>query len=73
MGNVYYELIYKNCIYSGISNKINFETRNGTEDKTEELEYIVAKYNEEVLMSGDSLYEQLEGYKKALAERDLID
>ena len=32
-----YELTYILCIYSGISNKLDFETKYGDEDKTEEI------------------------------------
>ena len=64
-----YDLDYKLCIYSGISNKIRFETEFGTDDKTEELKYIVERYCEEELLSGDYLKEELERYIEAVKGR----
>ena len=64
-----YDLDYKLCIYSGISNKIRFETEYGTEDKTEELTYLVDRYSAEELLSADYLKEELERYISKVKER----
>ena len=67
--NTDYDLDYTLCIYSGISNKIRLETEFGTDDKNEELKYIVDRYCKEELLSGDYLKEELERYIEAVRER----
>ena len=64
-----FDLDYKLCIYSGILNKIKFEMEYGTDDKTEELTYLVDRYSEEELLSADYLKEELERYISAVKER----
>lgn len=64
-----YDLDYKLCIYSGILNKIKFETEYGTDDKTEELTYLVDRYSAEELLSADYLKEELERYISKVKER----
>lgn len=64
-----YDLYYKLCIYSGILNKIKFETEYGTDDKTEELTYLVDRYSAEELLSADYLKEELERYISTVKER----
>ena len=64
-----YDLDYKLCIYSGILNKIRFETEYGTEDKTEELTHLVDRYSAEELLSADYLKEELERYISKVKER----
>ena len=64
-----FDLDYKLCIYSGILNKIKFETEYGTDDKTEELTYLVDRYSAEELLSADYLKEELERYISKVKER----
>ena len=64
-----YDLDYKLCIYSGILNKIKFETEYGTDDKIEELTYLVDRYSAEELLSADYLKEELERYISTVKER----
>ena len=42
--NSKYDLVYTNCIYSGIFNTIDFEIKYGTKDRREELQYIIKRY-----------------------------
>ena len=63
------EMMYYSCVYSGISNKIDFEIQYGTEDNTEELQYCVDKYCEDFVISGNYLKEKLEEYKQAIKSR----
>ena len=64
-----HDFSYTTCIYSGISNRIKFETKYGTDDKTEELKYLVDRYCEEEIISGNYLKEELERYIEAAKER----
>ena len=64
-----FDLDYKLCIYSGISNKIKFETEYGTDDKIEELTYLVDRYSAEELLSADYLKEEMERYISKVKER----
>lgn len=67
--NERYDLTFASCVYSGILNQIDFEIRHGTEDKTEELQYLVERYNNDFIVSGFYLIEKLEEYKKAIKSR----
>ena len=67
--NISCKMMYYSCIYSGISNKIDFEMQYGAEDKTEELQYCVDKYCEDFVISGNYLKEKLEEYKQAIKSR----
>ena len=42
--NSKYDLTYTNCIYSGISNEIDFEIKYGTYNRREEIKYIIDRY-----------------------------
>lgn len=53
--NSKYDLTYTNCIYSGISDAIDFEIKYGTKDKREELQYIIKRYCNEEIVSGSYL------------------
>lgn len=61
MGNSY-QIAYKLCIYSGIYRAIDHELKYGTINKSDELSWIVNKYCEEELLSGNSLKEKLNEY-----------
>ena len=67
--NERYGLTFASCVYSGILNQIDFEIRHGTEDKTEELQYLVDRYNNDFIVSGSYLIEKLEEYKQAIKNR----
>ena len=67
--NISCKMMYYSCVYSGISNKIDFEMKHGTEDNTEELQYCVDKYCEDFIVSGSYLIEKLEEYKQAIKSR----
>ena len=67
--NIRGEMMYYSCVYSGISNKIDFEMKYGTDDRTEELQYCVDKYCEDFVISGHYLKEKLEEYKQAIQSR----
>ena len=67
--NISCKMMYYSCVYSGISNKIDFEMKHGTEDNTEELQYCVDKYCEDFVISGHYLKEKLEEYKQAIKSR----
>ena len=67
--NISCKMMYYSCVYSGISNKIDFEMKHGIEDKTEELQYCVNQYCEDFVISGHYLKEKLEEYKKAIQNR----
>ena len=71
--NAKYDFLYDSCIYSGISRQIEFETKYGTEDKHQELKYIVDKYNNEIIVSGAYLTELYEKYVESLKERGVIE
>lgn len=64
-----HDLAFASCVYSGISNKIDFEMKHGTEDKTEELQYCVDKYCSDFVVSGNYLNEKLAEYKQAIKSR----
>lgn len=64
-----HDLAFASCVYSGISKKIDFEMKHGTEDKTEELQYLVDRYNNDFIVSGSYLIEKLEEYKQAIKSR----
>lgn len=67
--NIKGKMMYYSCVYSGISDKIDFETKHGTEDKFEELQYCVDKYCEDFVISGHNLKEKLKEYKRAIKAR----
>ena len=67
--NQKYDLSFATCVFSGISSKIDFEMKHGTEDNTEELQYCVDKYCEDFVISGHYLKEKLEEYKQAIKSR----
>lgn len=67
--NIRGKMMYYSCVYSGISNNIDFEMKYGTEDRTEELQYCVDKYCEDFVISGNYLKEKLEEYKQAIQSR----
>ena len=71
--NAKYDFVYDSCIYSGISRQIEFETKYRTEDKRQELKYIVDKYNNEIVVSGAHLTELYEKYVESLKERGVIE
>ena len=67
--NERYDLTFASCVYSGILNQIDFEIRHGTEDKTEELQYLVDRYCEEFIISGNYLQEKMNEYAFSLKKR----
>ena len=71
--NAKYDFDYYMCVYSGISSHIEHETKYGTEDKRQELKYIVDRYNNEIIVSGASLTELYEKYVESLGERGIIE
>lgn len=71
--NSKYDLTYTNCIYSGISDTIDFEIKHCKEDKREELKYIVDKYCDEVVISGVHLQEKYNDYVETLKNKGLIN
>ena len=68
-----YDFDYYMCVYSGISSHIERETKYGTEDKRQELKYIVDKYNNEIIVSGAYLTELYEKYVESLKGRGVIE
>lgn len=64
-----YDLSFATCVFSGILNKIDFEMKHGTKDKTEELQYCVDKYCSDFVVSGNYLNDKLEEYKQAIKSR----
>ena len=67
--NQKYDLTFAACVFSGISNEIDFEMKYGTEDRTEELKYLVDRYNNDYIVSGSYLVEKLEEYRQAIKSR----
>lgn len=67
--NPKYDLSFATCVFSGISNEIDFEMKYGTEDRTEEFQYLVDRYNNDYIVSGSYLVEKLKEYKKAIKSR----
>ena len=70
--NASYDFTYYTCIYSGISNKLDFEIKHGEEDKRERLKYIVDRYCNEVVISGAYLQEKYNEYVEALKDKGII-
>lgn len=71
--NAKYDFDYYTCVYSGISRRIEHEIDYGTEDKRQELKYIVDRYNNEIVVSGAYLTELYEKYVESLKERGVIE
>lgn len=71
--NAKYEFDYYMCVYSGISRRIEHEIEYGTEDKRQELKYIVDRYNNEIIVSGAYLEELYNKYVESLKERGVIE
>ena len=67
-----YDFMYDVCIYSGISGQIEHEIKYGKEDKRKELQYLVDRYNKEVVISGAHLQEKYNDYVKALRNKGII-
>lgn len=63
------DMLWTQCIYSGIYNQIEFEMKYGSEDRTEELQYVVDKYCNENIVSGSYLQEKLDEYKRVVKEK----
>ncbi len=61
---------YAQCIYEGISQKIDFEIKYGITDHTKELSYAVQRYCDEHIVSGKSLMEKLEQYRQTVKGRE---
>ena len=70
--NSKYDLVYTTCIYGGISDTIDFEIKYGTKDRRQELQYLVDRYNKEVVISGAHLQEKYNDYVKALRDKGII-
>lgn len=66
----YKEEFYESCVYAGILHKLEFETKLGTDDKTDQFQYAIERYCTEHQMTGGILKEELEKYKKAVKERE---
>lgn len=62
-------MLYYSCVYDGILREIEHEMEYGTEDKTEELQYCVERYCNDIVISGHYLEEKLEEYKQAIKTR----
>lgn len=67
--NARYDFTFASCVYSGILHQIDLEIKHGTEDRTEELQYLVDRYNNDFIVSGSYLIEKLEEYKQAIRKR----
>lgn len=67
--NAKYDLSFAKCVFSGILNEIDFEIKHGTKDRTEELQYLVDRYNNDFIVSGSYLVEKLEEYKQDIKNR----
>lgn len=67
--NPEYDLLFSSCVYSGISERIDFEINHGTDERSEELQYLVDRYCNEFIISGDYLRKKLEEYKQAIKAR----
>lgn len=68
-----YDLTYTNCIYSGISDTIDFEIKYGTKDRREELQYIIKRYCNEEIVSGGYLREKYNDYVETLKSKGVIN
>ena len=66
---IYAPLLYRMCLYSGISDKIDYEINYGKTDLREALNYCVEKYCKEEVMSGASLRKKLAEYNIIAAKR----
>lgn len=64
MSEYKYQLDFMICVFSGISNEIEFQLEHGTECQIEKLQYLVDKYNKEYGASSVHLYELLDKYKE---------
>lgn len=64
-----YDLSFATCVFSGILNEIDFEIKHGTKDRSEELQYLVDRYNNDFIVSGSYLVEKLEEYKQAIKNK----
>ena len=58
------------CVYNGISQKIDFEIEHGIADRTKELSYVVQRYCDEHAISGYFLKEKLEQYRQTVKKRE---
>ena len=67
--NAKYDLAFASCVFSGIMKEIDSERKYGIEDRTEALQYLVDRYNNDFIVSGCYLNEKLEEYKKAIKSR----
>ena len=70
--NANFDFEYYTCIYSGISDKIDFEIKHCKEDKRESLKYIVDRYCDEIIVSGAYLQEKYSEYVKTLKNNGII-
>ena len=70
--NSKYDFMYDVCIYSGILGRIEHEIKYGKEDIRKELQYVVDRYNKEVVISGAHLQEKYNDYVKALKDKGVI-
>lgn len=67
--NAKYDLTFASCVFSGIMKEIESEIKYGIEDRTEALQYLVDRYNNDFIISGSYLAEKLEEYKQAIKNR----
>ena len=64
-----YEMEYKQCIFNGIKDMLEYEIKCGNTDKRKELSYIVDKYCREEVISGTVLRADLDRYFQVANER----
>lgn len=67
-----YDLSFATCVFSGILNEIYFEIKHGTKDRTEELQYLVDRYCEEFIISGNYLQEKMKEYALSIKNKELM-
>lgn len=70
--NPKYDLSFATCVFSGISKEIDFEIKYGTDDRTEELQYLVDRYCEEFIISGNYLQEKMKEYALSIKNKVLM-
>lgn len=70
--NPKYDLSFATCVFSGISNKIDFEMKYGTKDRRKELQYVIKRYCNEELVSGAYLKEKYNEYVETLKNKGII-
>lgn len=65
----YQKLLWATAMYEGISKQIRFEINHGTKDRVKDMQYLVDRYCDELMVSGKYLQELLREYIKVVKER----